>query len=68
MRIGQIIATLGMVVALQAIGTAASADKDGKGGPLPLLGLSALGQAGAAAGGAFLVWRRRRAARKSQKA
>ncbi len=39
----------------------------GQGGPLPLIGLSALGQAGAAAGGAFLVWRRRRTGRKSQK-
>jgi hypothetical protein len=67
MRIGQLIAVVGFVVALQALGTAALADRDGRGGPLPLLGVSALGQAGAAAGGAFLVWRRRRAARKSTK-
>lgn len=67
MRKGQVIATLGAALALQAFSTAALAEREGRGGPLPLLGVSALGQAGAVAGGAFLVWRRRRAARKSQK-
>lgn len=67
MRTSQMIATVGLVVALQALGTAALAEREGRGGPLPLLGVSALGQAGAAAAGAFLVWRRRRAARKSPK-
>jgi hypothetical protein len=37
----------------------------GRGGPLPLLGVSALGQLGAAAGGAYLIWRRRRNGKKS---
>lgn len=49
------------VSALCIIGsTSAFADRDGRGGPLPLLGLSALGQLGSVVGGACLVWRRRR--------
>lgn len=35
----------------------------GRGGPIPLLGLTLLGQLGAVAGGGYLVWRRRRAGR-----
>ena len=63
MRISNIVFVLGFLVLTQAATTAAIAS-EGKGGPLPLLGVSALGQAGAAMGGAFLVWRRRRMAAK----
>ena len=60
-----------LLVACQTLSSIAMADGGerhggGGGGPLPLLGATALGQLGSVAGGAFLIWRRRRKAKASR--
>ena len=62
MRISNFLAALAVALICLVNTAPAFAEKEGRGGPLPLLGLSALGQLGSAAGGAFLIWRRRKKA------